>query len=245
MPVNTGRAYGVWQGNVPFQPGDYALTSFVDALTAHAGGGQSSALPLTGQTVRVSTVATAGDSVALPPSTPGMQIAVVNAGANNMQVYGAGTDTINGIATATGVIQAPNSTTTYFCAATGAWYSDGPSNAFSPTAGFSFSPYATIAANSGAAQSGATPLTATINMVTSAGSAYSVLLPVSVPGMYLDVYTTTATNTVAVFPNAGGTTTEVINALAANAGITMATRTSARFACAVAGQWYTLPRVPS
>jgi hypothetical protein len=103
----------------------------------------------------------------------------------------------------------------------------------------------TVAANSGAAQTGATPLTAKVNAVTSAGSAYSVLLPVSVPGMEITVITVSATNTVAVFPNAAGTTTETINALSANAGITMATRTRAIFYCIVAGQWYTLPLVPS
>jgi hypothetical protein len=103
----------------------------------------------------------------------------------------------------------------------------------------------TIAANSGAAQTGATPLTAKTNAVTSAGAGYSVLLPVSEPGMEITVLTVTATNTVTVFPNAGGTTTETINALSANAGITMAARTRAIFYCVVAGQWYTLPLLPS
>jgi hypothetical protein len=104
---------------------------------------------------------------------------------------------------------------------------------------------ATIAANSGAAQTGATPILTRVVIATSAGSAYSVLLPVSAPGLTITVLTSTATNTVAVFPNAGGTTTETINALSANAGITMAARTSATFYCVVAGQWYTNPRVPS
>lgn len=103
----------------------------------------------------------------------------------------------------------------------------------------------TVAANSGAAQVGATPLTARVNAVTSAGSAFSVLLPVSAPGLEVTVLTTTATNTVAVFPNAGGTTTETINALSANAGITMLARTSTTFYCVVAGQWFTSPRIPS
>jgi hypothetical protein len=55
----------------------------------------------------------------------------------------------------------------------------------------------------------------------------------------------TAGATIKVFPNAGGTTTEKINALTANAAITMAAVTSATFDCVVAGQWWTNPRVPS
>lgn len=104
---------------------------------------------------------------------------------------------------------------------------------------------ATIVANSGGVQAGATVLTARVNNVSSAGVAYSVVLPVSSPGLEVTVLSITATNTVKVFPNAGGTTTEVINALAANAGITFAALTSATFYCVVAGQWYTSPRVPS
>lgn len=104
---------------------------------------------------------------------------------------------------------------------------------------------ATVAANATATQASGTAIAARINNVTSAGSAYSVTLPPSVPGMQITISTSTATNTVAVFPNAGGTTTETINALAANGGITLAARTAAIFICVVAGQWYTVPRVPS
>ena len=102
-----------------------------------------------------------------------------------------------------------------------------------------------VAANSSTTQAGGTPITANINHVTSGGAGYSVTLPASVPGMEITIACATASNTVKVFPNAGGTGTEVINALAANAAITMAALTSAIFCCAVAGQWYTIPRVPS
>lgn len=106
--------------------------------------------------------------------------------------------------------------------------------------------YAAIAANSTGTQASGTVVPPVgIITVTSAGSAYSVTLPVSVPGTSITIVTTTATNTVAVFPNAGGTTTEVINALSANAAITMAAKTRATFVCAAAGQWYTVPLLPS
>lgn len=107
------------------------------------------------------------------------------------------------------------------------------------------STFQTIAANSTGTQASGIAVTAANVGVTSAGAAYSITLPVSVPGMEIDVVCETATNTVKVYPNAGGTATETINALSANAGITMAALTSVTFICLVAGQWWTNPRVPS
>jgi Ca2+-binding RTX toxin-like protein len=78
-----------------------------------AGGGQTSATALTTIFNEVVTaVATAADSVKLPaPSKVGQIVIVTNAHASNsMQVFGAGTDTINGVATATGVAQAAGKT---------------------------------------------------------------------------------------------------------------------------------------
>lgn len=86
--------------------GPLALGTPVTGITAHAGGGQASATLLTANINDVGTVATAADSVKLPPPTiPGQIIVVANNGANAMQVFGSGTDTINGVATATGVSQ--------------------------------------------------------------------------------------------------------------------------------------------
>jgi hypothetical protein len=92
-------------------------------LTAFAGGGQTGALQLTGDMAEVTTVATAADSVKLPPALAGRTYYLVNAAASNsMQVFGNGTDTINGVATATGVAQAAGKSATYFCCAAGNWY---------------------------------------------------------------------------------------------------------------------------
>ena len=93
----------------------------VSALTAHSGGGQTSALALTKAVNNITTVAAAGDSVRLPASAAGLEITVTNSGANSMQVYGAGTDTINGIATGTGVAQLPGQTVVYTAAVAGNW----------------------------------------------------------------------------------------------------------------------------
>ncbi len=101
--------------------------SVVTGLTALPGGGQSGATLLTGELNRVDTVATAADSVALPaPAFVGQQVTVVNNAASNaMQVFGSGTDTINGVATATGVSQAAGKTAIYRAVSVGtaaAWF---------------------------------------------------------------------------------------------------------------------------
>jgi hypothetical protein len=97
--------------------------STTDALTAHAGGGRSSATALPSAINRVTTVATGADSVVLPTSVAGMQITVINGGANAMQVFAAGSDTINGTAGSTGVSQASGKTAIYSCPVAGAWHS--------------------------------------------------------------------------------------------------------------------------
>lgn len=95
--------------------------SFSPALTAFSTGGQASAVALPSMINRVATVAAQGDSVALPAATVGLAITVLNRGAQPMQVFGAGTDTINSIATATGVSQGVNTAAVYVCNVAGNW----------------------------------------------------------------------------------------------------------------------------
>lgn len=101
----------------------FALGSTEDTITAHAGGGQSAARQLTSQYNRLTTVATAADSVKLPVSVPGMDVMIINDGANSAQVFGSGTDTIDAIATATGVALAAASRCNYMCVTAGKWQS--------------------------------------------------------------------------------------------------------------------------
>lgn len=97
--------------------------SAADALTAHAGGGQASALQLTAAINRVTTVASAADSVKLPLAVAGISITVINAAASNsMQVFGTSPDTINGVATGTGVALVAGKTATFFTTIAGAWH---------------------------------------------------------------------------------------------------------------------------
>lgn len=92
-------------------------------LTARAGGGQASATVLTDSISHVVTVATAADSVKLPPAVVGTFRIVINAhAANAIQVFGDGTDTINDVAAATGVSQAALKTAMYICPVAGKWF---------------------------------------------------------------------------------------------------------------------------
>jgi hypothetical protein len=100
----------------------------VSSLTAHSGGGQGSALALTHAINNVTTVAAAGDSVKLPTSVAGLEITITNSGANSMQVFGTGTDTINGITDTVGVAQLPGQTVVYTSAVAGNWLANVSSN---------------------------------------------------------------------------------------------------------------------
>lgn len=86
-------------------------------LTAHSGGGQANATLLDYGANEVGTVAVANDSVRLPPAVGGKEVHVANTSANSMQVFGdaAAGDTINGVATGTGVAVAAGKNATFFC----------------------------------------------------------------------------------------------------------------------------------
>lgn len=98
------------------------LTSTQSGVTARAGGGQTNATRLTASQIVVATVASAADSVRLPAAQRGAIVFMRNNGANSMQVFGLGTDTINDVATTTGVAQANGVSAIYFCPVAGKWY---------------------------------------------------------------------------------------------------------------------------
>lgn len=109
-------------------------TSTEIGITATAGGGQAAARQLLAAYSVVATVATAADSVKLLPAVPGIEMIVVNDSVNSMQVFGAGADTINGVATATGVAQGPGTTVRYVSNTTGSWKTTGAVGTASGTA---------------------------------------------------------------------------------------------------------------
>ncbi len=106
------------------------LKSVANGLTAHAGGGQASALVLAAQCNQISTVGTAADSVVLPPAIAGAEISVTNnAAANAANVYPAsatqggvaGGDAINALGVNAAFSLAANKTALFICNVTGTW----------------------------------------------------------------------------------------------------------------------------
>jgi len=97
-------------------------SSAVNGLTAFAGGGQGSATPLTASINRVTTVASAADSVQLPAATAGKQIVVINAAAANaMAVFPQTGEIINALAANASFSMAANKTAIFSCAVAGTW----------------------------------------------------------------------------------------------------------------------------
>ncbi len=208
--------------------------STTTGITAFAGGGQASATALTTVINRVDTVATVADSVKLPTATAGQIVIVINNSSNAMQVFGAGTDTIDGVATATGVSQMANSAVVYSAAATGNWFTDGLSTGFNTSNGLQTSSFnASVTAFAGGGQASATALTGLVNRVsTVASQGDSVKLPASAPGTVVVIQNSGA-NAVQVF----GAGTDTINGIATATGVSQGINTQAVYISYVAGNW--------
>lgn len=82
-------------------------------ITAHAGGGQGSAVALTTEYNEVTVSATAGDSVKLPAAATGLKIVVKNNGATAIDVFPATADKINDGTVNTAVRVAPSASVTF------------------------------------------------------------------------------------------------------------------------------------
>jgi hypothetical protein len=99
-----------------------ATESVSGSLTAYAGGGQANGTALTAYINRVSTVATAADSVKLPAATPGTDAIVINAAANSMNVFPATGEYINALSVNTALAVAAGKTVKFVCPVAGRWY---------------------------------------------------------------------------------------------------------------------------
>jgi hypothetical protein len=102
----------------------YLQRSAASGLTAFAGGGQASALQLAKDVNRVTTVATSGDSVKLPPALAGMKVVVINDGANSMNVFPSSGEQIDALGVdAAFALTTTAKNTTFVCASAGLWKS--------------------------------------------------------------------------------------------------------------------------
>lgn len=208
-----------------------------DTITAFAGGGQTNAIQITGQTSRVSTVATAGDSVMLPEARPGAELIVINDGASPMQVYGNGTDTIDNQGATVGVSQMQNSVVIYACVQANKWRSDGLATGFGGPGLQTLSSQDGLTAKIGGAQGGGPAINRMINRFTTVTSGNdSCTLPTSFVGAQITIINGAASNSMNVFPATG----DAINALGANNAFALAANKSAVFYCTVSGQWHTV-----
>lgn len=201
-----------------------------DAVAA-AGTNQATATQLTAEISRVSS-GTGG--IILPPAGAGLDVYVINTSGSPIQVYGNGSDTIDGNVAAVGVQQMNGSMTLYAATASGAYYSNGIGTGYAgqyPTVSYVNG----LTAKAGGGQSGATACTAVLNRFTTvATAADSGILMASAPGMQVTVTNAAATNSMNLFPATG----EQINALGANAAFALAAGKTATLSCTVAGQWH-------
>jgi hypothetical protein len=108
--------YRAAQGTIP------PIATIETGITATAGGTKAAARVLTAAINVIATCATGADSVLLPAALAGLCIFVTNRGAASAQVFGAGTDTIDDVATGTGVAQANGKSAVYTCTQDGKWY---------------------------------------------------------------------------------------------------------------------------
>lgn len=112
-------------GYLPVARNAANLTGYVNGITAFAGGGQASAVALTALINRVTTVATAADSVKLPVAVPGTEMTVINAaGANAMNVFPASGEAINALSNDTALSVAANKALLFSCTVAGKWQSN-------------------------------------------------------------------------------------------------------------------------
>lgn len=99
----------------------YIYRSCANGITALAGGGQTGATNLTGALNRVTTVATAADSVMLPTAKAGMSIFVKNTAANSLNVFPASGDAINALAANAAYALATVKAAFFVCVVDGTW----------------------------------------------------------------------------------------------------------------------------
>lgn len=118
-------------GNISLSATSFMTGSSADGIVAHSGGGGTSATQLTAQISRISTVAANHDSVKLPPSIGGIELAIDNDGASILDIYPNGSDTLEDGAGPISIT--PGSDVSIVSPVTGKWYLQA-GNALTPIA---------------------------------------------------------------------------------------------------------------
>ena len=188
------------------------------------------------------TVVPAGAGCVLPPAVPGLDICIVNHGANALQVYGQGTDTIDDVAGSTGVPHMVNSYVFYECFGLGKWYTNGLGTGFPPGGSIETFSFADNLTATGTQQSNALPLMASVNRLTTVAAGTGVNLPPSAPGLSITLINSGA-NSVLVYPAQGSSDT--INGFSATTGVPFVVNSNSTFFCTTAGAWWVLATQPA
>ena len=218
-----------WQSNNVLNTNIFSSTT---GITAHAGGGQSSAVALTTFYNNVTTCATAGNSVKLLPAATGTMQIVKNNGATNLAVFPYSGGTIDGGSTDASVTLIPGQEVIFNAINTTDWESDLQdinlsSNVFSSTTG--------ITAHSTGGQASAVALTTYYNNITTCAAALdSVKLLTAATGTVQEVKNSGAT-LLAVYAN----TSDTINGGSANGYISVPVGFTCRFTAIDATDWKT------
>ena len=95
--------------------------SYSNNVTAIAGGGQSAVANITATMTRVTTVATAADSLTLPKAGPGLRYKVINKGANSLNVFPLSGDLINALAVNAAFALAATKSVEFISVGPGVW----------------------------------------------------------------------------------------------------------------------------
>lgn len=214
----------------------YFIGATSSTITANPGGGQANAVQLTSEVNVVTTVATSGDSVQLPPGQAGLDVAVINTTSQPMAVYGNGTDTIG---SESYITQMPYSVVLYICSSNqpgATWYTDGLGMGYStqtsiPTVSVIDSVTAIGTSKTTAYQI----INSTTRVTTNSGTPAGVTLPLAFPG-YSGVTVINATST-ALLIYAAGSDDISVSAAAASTYSLAANKTIA-FYSTVAGHWH-------
>lgn len=127
LAAGTLTSTGALVASASASVGTNLLASLETGLTAHAGGTQAAALALTATKIihNVTVVGTDADSVKLPAATGSGSIHIIknSDAAQSLQLYGASTETIDGVASATGIAVAAGKAVIVLDIAAGAWVS--------------------------------------------------------------------------------------------------------------------------
>ncbi len=115
------RWFSLINGNTLNQLFGYPQFSTENAITATASGTKATARLLKATVNQISVCATTADSVKLPANPqPGNVVFIANDGAAAAQVFGSNSDTIDAVATATGVALSAATRAFFICASVSA-----------------------------------------------------------------------------------------------------------------------------